>query len=329
MQFLNFELQPKVAYLCRKPKNLTTSMKKLTILALFAIAASVFMVSCSGGDDDTTTKPKPTITWKTNAGYTFQNVSVSADSTIDFGVLATSASGEKISKLAVTVSVNGGPAGVLWDTTLSSTSISKDWMDVGVGSLAGAKMQITAVVTQADGETSSVSFVVTVTPSSGGSTISVRPNIEMGAQDNSLLGSFFDFELQEVNKLNVANSAPQNVDFIYYYGNTNKATFSAADDAQITQIFSSVSSWSVKNPSRFRKSSMTVAQFDALTQGQPATEINNQATTGTFGTKVTDLKVNDIIVFQTAGANDFGLMKVTELTAGTNNKIKFDLKIAN
>lgn len=305
-------------------------MKKLTILALFAIAASVFMVSCKGGDDDdTTAKPKPTITWKTTAGFTFQNANVEAGKTIDFGVLATSASGQKITKLSVSVSVNGSPAGVLWDSTLSSTSISKDWTGVNVGTLAGAKMLVTATVTQNDGESSSVSFTITVTPSAGGTSITTRPNKEMGGQSNSDFGSFFDFEEQQVNKLNVANTAPQDVDFIYYYGTTNKATFSSADDAQVTQVFASVSSWSVKNASRFRKSTMTVAQFDALSDGQPATEIVNQATTGTFGTKVTDLKVGDVIVFLTAGAADYGLMKVTALNVGAAGTIKFDFKLAN
>lgn len=304
-------------------------MKKFAFLFLFALTGSLFLASCSGGDDDTVAKPKPSINWKGGANYTSSNVNVAADNTIDFGVNATASSGEKITKVRVTVNVNGIGNLILADSVVKVANISIDWTGINVGKLPGSKAVYTATATQSNGESSSVSFTVTVT--SAGKTVQTRSNISMGGQTNSVLGSFFNYTTQQTMFLVAANADPASVDFIYYSGSTNLQTFSAPDDAQVTQIFQSISGWSVKNNTRFRRTTLTAADFDAINDGDPSTAIDNQATTNVtnLGSLVNKLKVGDVIVFITAGGQDFGLIKVTAINGNASGDIKFDMKITS
>lgn len=299
-------------------------MKKFAFLFVFALAGSLFLASCSGGDDDnTTTKPKPNINWKGGGTYTAANASVIAGNSIDFGINA-SATEDNITRVRVTVNVNGSGPLILSDSTLKEKNVNIDWLGVNVGNLPGAKVVYTATVTQTNGESSSVSFTITVTPAP--KNVQTRTSISMGGQTNSTIGSFFDFSLQRVLLLGEANADPKDVDFIYYSGATNGLTLAAPDNSDVTQIFSNVSGWSPRNNTKFRRTTLTAAEFDAITDGTPATKIDAEATSGAFGSDVKQLKVGDVIVFITAGGQEFGLLKVISVTAGGAGKITFDLK---
>lgn len=299
-------------------------MKKLAFLFVFALAGSLFLASCSGGDDDNTPKPKPSINWKGGGTYTASNTDVQAGNSIDFGINATASSGEKITRVRVTLNVNGTGALILADSTVKTDNINIDWLGQNVGTLPGSKNVYTATATQSNGQSSSVSFIVTVT--SAGKNIQTRLNISMGGQTNSTIGSFFDYTNQLVMLLGEANNAPGSVDFAYYSGSTNLQTLSAPDDSQLPQVFASVSNWSVKNNTRFRKTTLTAADFDNLNDGETSKPIEDEATTGAFLSLANKLSVGDVIVFITAGGQEFGLLKVTAINAGSAGTITFDLK---
>lgn len=298
-------------------------MKKFAFLFVFALAGSLFLASCSGGDDDNTAKPKPSINWKGGANFTSTNSDVPAGNSINFGITATATEGN-ITRVRVTANVNGTGALVLSDSTMKEKSVSIDWNNINVGNLPGAKIVYIATATQTNGETSSVTFTVTVTATP--KNVQTRPNITMGGQTNSTIGSFFNYSSQTVLLLGQANGTPADVDFVYFSGATNKESFAAPDDSQVTQIFSSISSWSTRNNTRFRKTTLTAAEFDAIADGTPSTKIDAEATSGSFFSIVNQLKVGDVIVFITAGGQEFGLLKVTAITAGGAGTVTFDLK---
>lgn len=310
-------------YICGKRNNYFLIMKKFAFLFVFALAGSLFLASCSSGDDDETTKPKPSINWKGGGTFTSANASVAAGNSVDFGINASATEGN-ITRVRVTVNVNGAGALILSDSTLKEKTVNIDWLGVNVGNLPGAKVVYTATATQTNGESSSVTFTVTVTATP--KNVQTRANISMGGQTNSTIGSFFDYSIQRVLLLGEANADPKEVDFIYYSGATNGLTFAAPDNSDVTQIFSNISSWTTRNNTRFRKTTLTAADFDAITDGTPSTKIDSEATSGAFGSDAKQLKVGDIIVFITAGGQDFGLLKVTAITAGGAGKVTFDLK---
>jgi hypothetical protein len=320
------------------------SNMKNTISTIVAIimALSFTMQSCSKDDggsttttptptnndttkNDTLKKPKPTINWKTDASLKHQDGDEIAGNNIAMGVVATASSSEKITLVTLTVTVNGGVEYTLFQANPAAATYTNTWNNITLGMLPNGKNKYTATATQSNGEKSSVTFTITST-STTRTTILVQ-NMEMGAQGTST-GSFLNPWLgaQGVSNLTDANAHPEKIGLIYYMGATNKATFSAADDADVTQIFSSVNSWATRKPSRFKLTTLTATQFDAIDPND-ATVIDTQCGSGTFVSKVTQLKVGDVIAYREGDAQFYCLLKVTQITnAGmATSKITFDM----
>jgi hypothetical protein len=314
----------------------------ITTIVAIIMALSFTMQSCSKDDggsttttptptnndttkNDTLKKPKPTVTWKTTADYKFKDGNETAGNNIYFGIIATSSSNEKITKVTILLSVNNGPSAILFDSTMKVTSFNKNWVELTFGNLTDSKNKYTAVVTQSNGESASISFTLTaIAPVRN---TQITKNIVVGAQANTL-GSFFNPKMGAtgVMTIAVATDNQPSVHIIYYVGTNNKATFSAPSDMDITQIFSSMSGWRTRNPSLFKKTTLTTAQFDALDPND-ASQIDTECTNGTFATKATQLKVNDVIAYRTFDGSHYALLKVVAIKNGTssNSEITFDM----
>lgn len=300
-------------------------MKKFAFLVLFALAGSLFLASCSGGDDDTTVKPKPTVTWKTTAGFKFADGSEQAGNNISFGVLATPSSGEKITRVKISLSVNGGVDAVLFDSTMKENSYNRDWLDIALGQLTGSKNRFTATVTQSNGESASVAFIITATAPKRN--VQTTNAIMLGAQNTNVAGSFFNPAQGATGVMLFAdaNSDQSNVHIVYYSGANNKESFASPSDATVVQVFAQVANWTKRNVTNLRKTTMTAADFDNIDPAD-ATEIDNQCTSGVFTTLVNQLKVGDVIAYRTQTGNHYALFKVTAINAGSTGTITFDMK---
>jgi len=121
----------------------------------------------------------------------------------------------------------------------------------------------------------------------------------MGGQNNATDGSFYSVALGYVMTVGAANSQQAKVDFVYYYGTNNKATIAAPNEATLSQIAygsTRVSNWTTKNATKYFK-------VQGATANDPdswfADNLGKPATDGT--SMVTDLKVNDVVMYQTAG----------------------------
>ncbi len=300
-------------------------MKKFAFLFLFALAGSLFLASCSGGDDDTVAKPKPSVSWKTTTGFKFANGTETAGNNISFGVIATPSSGEKITRVVINLAVNGGANAILFDSTMKATSYSRDWIDIKLAELAGAKSQFTVTVTQSNNETSSASFIIT--SSAPARNTQLTANIVLGAQASNV-GSFFNPKIGATGVMTIAAAAGDqaNTHIVYYMGSNNKATFSAPNDADMTQIFSSMSNWTVRNATVFRKTTMTSAEFDALDPAD-ASKIDAECTNGVFVSKVTQLAVGNVIAYRTQDGTHYALFRVNAITnsGSSNSEITFDM----
>lgn len=300
-------------------------MKKLALFVMFAITGSLFLASCSGGDDDTAEKPKPTVTWKTTAGFKFADGTETAGNNISFGILATPSSGEKITRVVINLSVNGGANAILFDSTLKENSFNQDWIDVKLGELAGAKSKFTVTVTQSNDQTASSTF--TITASSPARNTQVTANIVLGAQATNT-GSFFNPKQGSSGVMTIAAAAADqaNTHVVYYMGATNKATFSAPNDAQITGVFSSMSNWKTRNATVFKKTTMTAAQFDAIDPND-ASKIDTECSNGVFTSKAAQMAIGDVIAYRTQDGTHYALFKISAISnmGSTNSEITFDM----
>ena len=178
--------------------------------------------------------------------------------------------------------------------------------------------------TDKENQTSSKSVDVTI----AGAEINTFTAVLMGAQNNANIGSALDADAGTVYKISgdEAKAAATLVDMLYYYGTVNLATFAAPNDETVNgnagaSGFSWTSTWSVQNATKLGISTMTVGQFDAIDDDMELTAIS-----GLTASKVTDLGVDDVVEFITAGGKK-GALKVTALTATSSGTITINVKI--
>ncbi|MBN2613023.1 MAG: hypothetical protein JXB00_15825 [Bacteroidales bacterium] len=187
------------------------------------------------------------------------------------------------------------------------------------GLTESCKIKIQA--TDKDNLTSSKSIDVTVGSASGGE-INSFTAVLIGAQSNTTYGSALDADAGTVFKL--ASATPADIDVLYYYGSTNKATFVAPDDETVTGAssdFTWTQDWGTKNQTRFGVSSISSTAFDAIDDDTELVGI-----TGLTASKVSNVAINNVIEFVTAGGKK-GAFKVTALNASASGTVTINVKI--
>ena len=143
----------------------------------------------------------------------------------------------------------------------------------------------------------------------------------LGGQSNPNVGSFYDVNTNTVYQLSGANSNQADIDLIFAYGNTNHYYIASPDDADIAISHSNVASWTTRNSTILMTTSISAADFDAMTD-----DANFPTVSGS--SKVNMLQVGDVFAFQTVDGKK-GLVKVTEIlgSSGADRAIKIDVKI--
>ncbi|HYG17132.1 MAG TPA: hypothetical protein VEC12_15350 [Bacteroidia bacterium] len=279
----------------------------------------------NNNNDDTLKKPKPSVSFNSGIGHVQNNDMRMPGDYFTYGITARSAKNEKLTKVRITIEITPGAEAVVFDSAFSDTVFIKNWTDNAI-LLPGLK-KIKATVYQTNSQDSSVSVAFTIKPGPGA--VATRTNIEMGAQNNASLGSFLDFQNLQVLTLAQANSKQNLVDVIHYYGATNKTTLTSADDAQVNQLFPSITNWAKRKGTRYLKTGMTASEFDALKDGDPIADIDANFSSGIFTSRANLLQVGDVVAFYTDMGLFYGLFKVTHVNTGSTGSIKLDLKYGN
>ena len=89
-------------------------------------------------------------------------------------------------------------------------------------------------------------------------------NVRLGAQNNASYGSFLNLSQQRIFTAGEAYSNQSLVDIIYYYG-MYESTLASPAEADAPAIFTGptgISSWTVKNETRYIITGLTPAEFD-------------------------------------------------------------------
>lgn len=164
-------------------------------------------------------------------------------------------------------------------------------------------------------------------------TIEVESNIEtytavlLGNQ-HSTEGSFYSTSTNEIFTIAQAAEKANLVDFIYFFGNNNKAAISAPVDTDVQTIYDGIADWSVKNETLFSLSSMTATEFAAITDNDAAI-LAATADTNLFLNRVALLAEGNIVAFVT-DAGKKGVFKVSSIegtTYGEESKITLEVKV--
>jgi hypothetical protein len=124
----------------------------------------------------------------------------------------------------------------------------------------------------------------------------------------------------------VANKAK--VDVAFFYGSINKATLTSPSDATMQGLYSGLN-WTGANVTKLYKTSMTVAEFEAVATAKSDAAITTLAAsvaTSAWVSSISQLSRYNVILYKTAG-NKLGLIKVDNLSATGPNDAEISLQV--
>ncbi len=143
---------------------------------------------------------------------------------------------------------------------------------------------------------------------------------------SSMIGASFATINGMVYTLDQAFANQALIDFMYWWGASTSATIGAPDDANANLIYNTgpyaLSNWTTKNATRFKTTSLTPAQFDAVTNANQC--IDHAA--GANQTRIGTLAVDQVIAFKTV-TYKHGLIKVKNIITGSDGSITIDIKV--
>jgi hypothetical protein len=290
-------------------------MKKLSLLfVLILIAFAGFFTGCEDVTEDTA----PTLEFF-GGNYIDEDVTVEPGGALAFSWLATKGS-SNLASFSIerdNITLAGYP-----DEDIPNDNYSAS-VSLEAPQNEGAYVY-KFIVTDNNDLTASESFTITVS----GGPIKTWTTTLGSHQSNT--GSSFASITGEVFQMTEAKANSTLIDFMYYYGNINNATIAAPDDNDAATVFTgtaALSTWTTKNSTRFKTTSLTAANFDAITDDS---DIVDNAT-GAADTDENQLAVGDVIAFMTdadkAGGSKMGLIKITSITGEAGGTMQISVKV--
>lgn len=302
--------------LTNRHHSIILSMKKaLSIISLLLIAITLFIAGCTKDEDPIL----PTISFKKDAGYVVANTTANYADTLDFGIIVKSNGTDNLVKfqmfangMSVLDSTINTPNFTL-DFSTTKSVLDKDvWKFVTID-IAGNIKTDSIVITGSFGE------------------ILTYSSIKFGAQNNATEKSFLSYS-NGSSTLYFQTDAFNNqakIDMFCFYENTvsnpNMMTL-AAPGSNIKGIFSGATSpevYTTKNVTFFVKTTLTAAQFDAVTNDailRASFDPKNQFK------KAKILTVGDVYAFKLQSGK-YGLYKVTAVQGTDTGTLQIAVKI--
>jgi len=291
-------------------------MKKLfSILSLVIISASFFVAGCSKDEDPI----PPTIAFKQATGYVSANTTANYGDTLNFGITAKSNGIDNLVKFQIFA--NGQQ---LLDSTINTTTFA---LDVTTVKTILDKEVWKFVTIDIAGNSKTDSIVITGTFGE----ILTYSSKTLGAQSNTTEKGFISYSNSTATQYTQAEAFNHqaDIDMFCFYENTatsvNMMTL-AAPGSNIKGIFTgatSVELYTVKNITFYVKTTLTVAQFDAVT--------NDAVIRASYGTttpyrKAKLLTAGDVYSFKLQSGK-YGLLKVIAVAGAEAGTLQIAVKI--
>ena len=264
-------------------------MKKLRSLfaALLVIALAISFVNCDDDDDDdNTTSNNPILTIVTS----FSGTTVQAWRGEQFSFSITAAenevSGKELVDLEVDIIAPGKDSSNTYAIGASSYTLNLTY-EVPQDVQDQNSITISFTLNDKAGKSTTKTFVFNIVDPAD---VDTYTGIELGAQSNATLGSFFSTSTGQVFLVSEARNNQQLVDWIYIYdtkAGPYTAVFASPDHSSLfgTNYSSQypvydVHNYTIKRSTRFKQialGSITVAEFDNMTSVQLANKYNNNS----------------------------------------------------
>mgnify|MGYP006266165917 CR=1 FL=1 len=271
-------------------------MKKLNFLmSMLAMVGVMFFASC---DDDEDT-PAPTVTIPGSAPST----AIVGD-TVSFNVAVTSSAALQ----SIVTTEGGNPIAALTknDGFQSETSDSYAFEYAPDNNDAGDTLTFTITATDEEGNTGSAEYTLFAEPTSG--PINTYTQVLLNNNFSTTQSSFYDAVGDNVyQSLSAARSNADKVDFIHHLRNANSGgrQISSPDSDNADAAYGdtdasddALPNWSTLNETRFKKITLSEADFNAI--DNDAT-IVAETETGVTATDATELAPGEVYAFRTDG----------------------------
>ncbi len=301
-------------------------MKRINLVLLtLGILSAGFFNSCNTDEEEPT---PPTIIITEQAGATY-----APGTSVDF--LLDISSNEELVSFWVDESIVSNPFGEIVAMDPAEVLVIEDWTfdnnihsakltyrynipETGVAAGSVVKLDFEIEDKETTG-TNSIEFTVV----SGAGSIQSYTAVLLGAHE-ATTGSFYATSTNTVYTVSDAAANQAAVDFVYYFGASNQATVASPDDSGAAEfaIFG-LDSWTTKNATRFATTTLSSLDFDAIVDDAA---ILVQAGNVSDMTKANMLVVDDVFAFTTA-AGKAGLVKVSDVTTGTDGSITLQVKV--
>ena len=293
-------------------------MKKINLLFVgAAVVTAAFFSSCKKDDNGTA----PTVTFDNNVATATVNSGGS------YTINGTAKAAGKLKSVKF-FSVTGDT-----ETEMAGTAITKFDNDTTqhfslTVSAITADTKVKVMVTDKNDLTASSSFSIKIGTVAAGAINTYSAKL-LGDVDNAVSGSFFASTTGTVYLSAKAKETPALIDFFFFYGASNLATLSALDDADAANVtyasngLKVTAGFTTKNATRFVVSTVTKAEFTALTDDSKISTL-----TGLTLTKANTLDVDDVIGFVTVtGKKGLILIKAITSTGAATKDITIDVKV--
>ncbi|CAD5274045.1 MULTISPECIES: hypothetical protein [unclassified Imperialibacter] len=319
-------------------------MKKLfrNLLFFSAIGSVAILASC-GGDEEEPLPTAPSMEVEVE-GVEVTGAAISAveGETVTFTVTVTAPG--VFNTLNVTPSVDGvAGTSTPYPRTASNVTLSEEGTVAVIGltytfDADDVDKDLSWTFEGVDDSNQTTEKTFTATVEAAPVEVVVYTETLIGGQSNATLGSFYDAEENKVYKYaETRDTHSASVDFLFFYGDTNKYAIAAMDDADANTAFSAALNVTnalsaimpTKNATKFKVTTLTAAQFDAI--GDVDALASAYGEVAADASKVNNLEAGKVFAFVQASARGSkkGLVKVvkTDGTSGTNRSITVTVKI--
>ncbi len=290
-------------------------------LSLFALASIIFLASC--GDD--TEVPLPgEITLNGNA-IVDDTLRGTPGATVYVTPVLGIASDDTI-----TVRSNGTSISVPSPNTVASGD------SIGVVFAANAQAGATATLTFTSGSVNRQLITkVEVAPVNTATYETVLLMAPTGDRGSKSFFSAIDGKTYSVNEVNSTANASANIDFGYYYGDTNNASLASPSTypAKVYDLGPTANNWGTRNGTMFLPvNNLTSEQFDDIADdggARLAQEYEVASASGATPTaEITKLAVGQLYSFKVA-RGQYGVLRIDEIKPGleSNKSISLTVKV--
>lgn len=293
-------------------------MKKLVkSVMMLSIASLAILSSCKKEDENATVTD-------VKVDVTSSPASVREGGVVTLTVTCTGNTDNNLDAISVTRTGGSLASKTVLSTSLSGTSATKTIVDT----LGSGTYTYTVAVTGKTGSPATKTITVATVPAPKELDIT-NPIPLFGSANGAGTNAHFLQLSDPFTTVSTANFSTNKskIDVAFYYGSNNKATLTSPSDNVMQGLFTGLDWTSGINITSLYKTSMTLAQFDAIAASNSDSAITAMAATVTTWTSsVNLLSVNNVILYKTA-ANKVGLIKVDNISGKDNTDAEISLRI--